>query len=84
MKNIAILEYLFMMDPSETWTNLYQFEGELIKFFEEKGMTVQIVKAIEGSAGRRVLMIEKKPMPATPQPVLKTKRVTDYLERFKK
>jgi len=57
---IAFLEYNFIFDPSETWSNLYQFEQTLIKYFETIGMDVQMVKTIEGVGARRILIISKK------------------------
>jgi hypothetical protein len=68
---IAFLEYNFIFDPSETWSNLYQFEQTLIKYFETIGMDVQMVKTIEGVGARRILIITRKPtiVPETKQPV---------------
>lgn len=68
---IAFLEYNFIFDPSETWSNLYQFEQTLVKYFETIGMDVQMVKTIEGVGARRILIITKKPniVPVAKSPV---------------
>lgn len=60
MKNAAFLTYRFLFDPSETWSNLYQFESSIVKYFESLGFEAQVVKTIEGAAGGRILMISKK------------------------
>ena len=60
MKNLALMEYIFMLDPSETYTNVFQFEAELNSFFESKGMCAKAVSPIAGSNGRRIVVIEKK------------------------
>ncbi|MBU1092551.1 hypothetical protein KJ836_02700 [Patescibacteria group bacterium] len=80
-KKIALLEYQFLFDPSETWSNLYQFEADLAKFFLQKGLEANVIKTVDGSNGRRILLIERKPMigepktpqgrPKTPQGILK-------------
>ena len=64
---IAFLEYNFIFDPSETWSNLYQFEQTLVKYFETIGMDVQMVKTIEGVGARRILIISRKPMVNVPE-----------------
>ena len=66
MKNIALLDYLFLFDPSETWSNLYQFEADLTRFFEERGLIVSVIKTVDGGTGRRILMIEKAQEIPTP------------------
>lgn len=62
MKDIAFLEYTFMFDPSQTWSNLYQFENDLSKFFADRGYDAVIVKTVAGQGGRRILMLQPKPM----------------------
>ena len=58
--NLALLKYNFMFDPIETWSNLYQFESDLNTFFATKGMTVEVVKPVEGSGGERIMFIKKR------------------------
>src|SRR3990167_7572329 len=59
MKNLAFLEYMFMFDPSETWSNLYQFEDSLVMCFGQLGYEAEIVKTAGGQFGKRVLLISK-------------------------
>lgn len=60
-KEIAFLEYVFMFDPSETWSNIYDFEDQLSQFFNDKGLEAVIVNTVKGQSGGRILMINKKP-----------------------
>lgn len=60
MKDIAFLEYAFLFDPTETWSNLYQFEQMLGKYFDTLGFDATIVKTVEKGAGKRILFITKK------------------------
>ena len=57
--NLVLLKYNFLFDPTETWTNLYQFEDQLKAFFAEHNMTAEIVKPIDGSGGDRIMLIKK-------------------------
>ena len=71
MKNMVILEYLFMFNPSDTWSHLYEFEKSLTEFFNSKGLEAEVVKTVEGSPGRRMLVIKKREvlsLPTTPAP----------------
>lgn len=61
MKQLVFLEYRFMLDPSETYSNLFQFENDLTKFFDDKGIDAEIIKPVEGSAGSRIILLSKKP-----------------------
>lgn len=66
MKDLAILEYSFLIDPSETWTNAAQFESTFNDFLVNRGMVAKIVTSVGTQAGRRVLYICKKPDLLTP------------------
>lgn len=67
MKNLAFLEYIFMFDPNDTWSHLYEFENQLAKFFSSHNMEAQIIKTVEGGSTRRILLIKAKPlMPVGP------------------
>lgn len=59
MKNLAILEYMFMFDPADTWSHLNQFEGSLRDFFTQNGLEAQIVSSVNGQPGKRMLLIKK-------------------------
>ena len=54
------MEYMFLLDPTETYTNVFQFESDLSSFFESKGMCIKAVSPVNGFNGKRMLMIEKK------------------------
>ena len=67
MKQVAFLEYSFIFDPSESWSNGFQFENQLSKFFAENGFEAQIV-ATSGGTGRRVIFLNKVEVIKTPEP----------------
>lgn len=60
MTQKALLSYLFMFDPSETWQHRHQFEGDLFKFFDEKGFVGYVMPYIEGGGGPRIICVDKK------------------------
>jgi hypothetical protein len=60
MKNLALMEYMFLLDPTETYTNVFQFEADLNLFFATKGMEIKAVSPVNGFNGKRMVMIEKK------------------------
>ena len=64
MKQLAIIEANFMFEPSsETWTNYYQFESSLKKYFDACGLEAQIIKTVDGgNSNKRFLFIQKKEM----------------------
>jgi hypothetical protein len=58
MNEQAYLEYVFMFTPStKTWTNLFQFEGDLTKFFTDHNIDVTVIKTVDGQNGRRILLL---------------------------
>lgn len=59
MKEVVLLDYMFMFDPSRTWAHLSEFETSLSKYFSENGMDVQVI-SVSGQSGRKVLYIKKK------------------------
>lgn len=61
MSTVALIEYAFMFDTSEAWSNLYQFESTLLKYFDALGFEAEVLKTVEGATGRRILMLKKKP-----------------------
>lgn len=61
MSAIALIEYAFMFDTGEAWSNLYQFESTILKYFDTLGFEAEILKTVEGATGRRILMLKKKP-----------------------
>lgn len=57
-KKIAILEYSFIFDPSETWPSGYEFESSLAQYYAKYGIECQIVETA-GGTGRRVIYLSK-------------------------
>jgi hypothetical protein len=58
-----------MFEPStETWTNLFQFEQQLAKYFEMCHLEAQIIKSVEGGAANRFMYIKKKEAIITEKP----------------
>lgn len=58
-KDLVMLDYSFLFEPGAPWTNLYQFEDELGKFFSARGFQGQIVETMKGQGSRRVLLIKR-------------------------
>ena len=48
-----------MFEPDSTWSNIYDFENFLAKFLKSQGYEGQIIDAIKGSVGRRVIFVRK-------------------------
>lgn len=70
MKETVFLEYCFLFEPASTWTNMYQFEGDLLKFFNEHGMDAVAIKTVSGYNGRRIIQVCKKEEVAVSEPVV--------------
>ncbi len=68
MKKIAFLEYVFMFDPSKTWSHLSEFEATLARFFSGMNMEAEIMLPIGGQEGRRILYIRTKDQLNVEQP----------------
>ena len=61
MSKLALIEYEFIFDPSETWSNLHQFENQLAKYFDHLGLSAEVVAPM--SSQKRVILIKAKPEP---------------------
>lgn len=61
MKDLALLEYGFLIEPSETWSSASEFESSFNDYLNEHGMKAKIVNSVGNHAGRRVLYICKIP-----------------------
>lgn len=57
MKSIALLEYLFMFDPANTWSSGLDFERDLADFFMAHGYEADWITA-RGNI-KRILYIQK-------------------------
>lgn len=81
MKPLAFLEYAFMFEPTETWSNIHAFERDLADFFAAHGLEAQVLKTVDGATGRRILFVRKielltiAPPTATPGRPKSIKRV---------
>jgi len=62
MKELAFLEYMFMLDPAGPWQHLSEFESDLRKFFIANGLEAEIVRTVGGQQGKRILFLKKKKM----------------------
>lgn len=56
MKDIAILRYSIMFDPSEAWSSGVQFESDLAKCFKQFGFEADIIES-RGGTGERVIFL---------------------------
>jgi len=57
--NFVFLDYTFLFDSNDTWQHLHQFEGDLSKFFAERGFQAEVIKTVEGQIGKRILLIKR-------------------------
>lgn len=58
MKNIALLEYMFMFEPGSTWQSGVDFERDLADFFAASGYEANWITT-RGNSVKRVLFIQK-------------------------
>ena len=61
MKKLAFLEYAFIFEPETAWANIYDFEKDLAKFLRASGLEGQIIDAVKGQIGRRVIFVRRLP-----------------------
>lgn len=78
MTSLAIIEYMFMFDPSNTWQQGSQFEKDLADFFAANGFQCEVVET-KGGSTKRVLVITK----IVEQPTLTNQNAKQYDERRK-
>lgn len=68
MKNLAILDYTFIFEPSvETWQRGFDFERDLADYFSAHEFKADIVDVTGGST-RRVIYVSKIEKMDTPKP----------------
>lgn len=77
---IAILDYEFIFDPSETWSNGFQFEKDLSTFFEEHGFDANIIQP-SGNSGKRVIHLERKQRVQAPRPAPEGQQITQQVKK---
>lgn len=64
---LAFIEYYFLLDTTNTYQHVSQFENDLTKFFSERGLEAQILNNVAGQIGKRILYIKKKAMMDAPR-----------------
>jgi hypothetical protein len=65
MDKIAMLEYSFIFDPDEVWSRGWEFEIDLVDFFNSKGFKAKVIET-SGNASRRVLYVQKDDIAVVP------------------
>jgi hypothetical protein len=82
MNTLAILEYMFVFDPTDTWQHGSQFEKSLSEYFYSQGFDVSLID-IRGGSNKRAIQITKRPAPV---PVLdnqpKPKSINQQFQRL--
>lgn len=81
MKQVAFLEYSFMFDPSEAWSNGYQFENQLADFFTAYGFEARIIQTA-GGTGRRIIFVERIDVPKTVEPISNQLNTTEQIKKI--
>lgn len=60
------LEYCFLL-PQGVWNSIFDFESDLAKFLEAKGLEATILNNVRGSQSyKRILNLNKKPVIPVP------------------
>lgn len=59
MKKLAFLEYAFLFNPGESWSNIYDFDKDLNKVFRSLGYEARILDTVGGYEGRKVIYITR-------------------------
>lgn len=67
MKQVAMLTYTIMFDPSDTWQHVSQFESWLTNCLADYGLKAQAVRTVGNPQGQRLMIIEKQDLPALPK-----------------
>lgn len=68
MKNLTLITYSFLFDPTTTWSHLYEFEKSLSDFFAAHGMEAEVIKTVDGAMGTKVLAITRIQTIVAPPP----------------
>ena len=59
-KQVALLEFSIMFDPSETWSHMYEFEATFAAYLKSIGLQAEVMMPV-GQGTRRVVYISKIP-----------------------
>lgn len=81
----VFLRYSFIFDPSQTWTNNYNFDNDLASYFRSMGYEAEVVKnGLE--RGDEVMIylnrVEESPVPQAPAST-KPQSVAQNLQRLR-
>jgi len=60
MKNLAFLEYSFVVD-TDAYSHYSDFEKSLAEFFGSKGLIANVINGAKDASHKKVIYIEKKP-----------------------
>ena len=69
---LEFLEYTFMIDTSNTFSSIYEFEKLLTEFLATRGLEAKNITSVHGAPAKRIIFITKKQEivpPAEPKPV---------------
>jgi len=58
-RKYVFLDYIFIFEPSLTWTSLPSFESDLADFFAAHELESEIMRTADGQVGKRVLLISR-------------------------
>ena len=67
MKQIALLEYMIIFDPTSAWQHGSEFEKALADFFAAYDYDMQVVD-VRGGSGKRVIYLTKLETISVPEP----------------
>ena len=84
-KQVALLEFSIMFDPSETWSHMYEFEATFAAYLKSIGLEAEVMMPV-GQGTRRVIYISKLPdiEPQVPAPPAEVKGPKEALNDLKK
>ena len=60
MAKLYILDYSFLFDNNTPFGNVFEFEKLFADFLLSLGLQAEVIKTIEGSPTRRIMIITKK------------------------
>lgn len=80
MKTIAFLDYSFVF-PLDSMGG-YEFERDLVDFFNQKGLDAQVIET-KGGTGRRLFYITRREVTPMPIPTTIVKTPKQALREFK-
>lgn len=55
----VLLRYTFLFDPAVAWTQLSQFEADLVDFFAANDIQADIITPVKGQLGDRIMELKR-------------------------